>query len=74
MNDETIFGHSWEAIQRAQRGGRLHERIDISKPTNHAPTDDDRALLAKYGSIQALKDAGFYGSADRLERDLTKGV
>jgi hypothetical protein len=23
MSDELIFGHSWEAIQRAQRGGRL---------------------------------------------------
>lgn len=69
MPDKTIFGHSWEAIQRAQRGGRLHERIDTSKPIAHAPTDDDRALLVKYGSIQALKDAGFYGSADRLERE-----
>lgn len=73
MND-SIFGHSWEAIQRAQRGGQLHERIDTSKPISHAPTDADRALLAKYGSIQALKDAGFYGSADKLERELNKGV
>jgi hypothetical protein len=25
--DKLIFGHSWEAIQRGQRGGNLHETI-----------------------------------------------
>jgi len=66
---DSIFGYSWEAIQRAQRGGRLQDRIDTSKPIAHDVTDSDRALLAKHGSIQALKDAGFYGSADKLERE-----
>ena len=65
----TIFGYDWADIQRAQAGGRLQTRIvDTSKPVDHAPTDEDRALLAQHGSIEALKAAGFYGSADRLQR------
>lgn len=67
---DAIFGHSWDDIQRAQRGGRLHRTIDTSRPVDHTPTDDDRALLAKHGSIAALKEAGLYGAADRLERAL----
>lgn len=64
-----IVGHTWEAIQRAQQGGRLHERIDTSKPSAEPTvTDADRALLAQHGSIEALKAAGFYGTADRLEQ------
>lgn len=64
-----IVGHTWEAIQRAQRGGRLHETVDTSKPITHTVTDEDRALLAKHGSIEALKAAGFHGTADRLEKE-----
>ena len=33
MND-LIFGHTWEAIQRAQRGGRLHDRVPLSSLRN----------------------------------------
>jgi hypothetical protein len=64
-----IFGHRWEDIQRAQRGGRLAHRIDTSAPISHAVTEVDRALLEKHGSIAALKSAGFFGTADRLERE-----
>ena len=64
---DLIFGHSWEAIQRAQRGGRLHETIDTSKPSTRTATDDDVALLQQYGTIEALKAAGLFGVADRLE-------
>jgi hypothetical protein len=68
MASRKIFGYEWEDIQRAQRGGRLSHPVDTSKPISHAPTDDDRKLLVEYGSISALKSAGFHGSADRLER------
>jgi len=66
--NKLIFGHSWEAIQRAQRGGRLHETIDTSKPGAPTATADDAALLQQYGTIEALKAAGLFGVADRLER------
>jgi hypothetical protein len=64
-----IVGHSWEAIQRAQQGGRLHERIDTSKPAASTATAEDLALLNQYGTIAALKEAGLWGVADRLERN-----
>lgn len=63
-----VFGYSWGDIQRAQRGGRLSRPVDTSAPISHAVTDADRALLEKHGSIDALKVAGFFGAADRLER------
>jgi hypothetical protein len=68
MASRKIFGYEWEDIQRALRGGRLSHPVDTSKPISHAPTDDDRKLLVEYGSISALKSAGFNGIADRLEK------
>lgn len=64
-----IVGHAWADIQRAQQGGRLHRTVDTSKPASTGPTDDDRAQLALYGSIDALKAAGLHGCVDRLERE-----
>lgn len=29
--ENLIFGHTWEAIQRTQHGGSLHQRIDTSR-------------------------------------------
>ena len=32
----TIFGHSWEAIQRAQQGGKLtRQTVDTSAPGDY---------------------------------------
>lgn len=64
----TVMGYGWEDIQRAQQGGRLSQRIDTSKPAAPTATDDDRALLTQYGSIEALEAASLYGVADRLRR------
>lgn len=66
MND-SILGYSFDDIKRAQQGGRLGRTIDTSKPIDHSPTDSDRALLAKHGE-QGLRDMGFFGAIDRLER------
>ena len=62
-----IFGCSWEAIQRAQQGGRLHERLAIAAP-EIVWSDSDKALLAKYVTLCALEAAGFHGVADRARR------
>lgn len=64
---DKIFGYAWEDIQRAQQGGRLARRIAISAPLP-AATGADRALLAKFGSIEALRAAGMHGVIDRLSR------
>ncbi len=61
----NIFGYSWEQIQAAQQGKPL-----ISKPltkTMSLCTQDDIDLLVKYGP-QKLRDMGFYGVIDRLQR------
>jgi hypothetical protein len=65
---DSIFGYSFDDILRAQQGGRLSRPVDTSRPLNHGVTERDRELLSEYGSVQALKDAGFFGAADRLER------
>lgn len=69
--DDLIFGHSWEAIQRAQRGGSLHGHIDISKDSCPAATPEeaegDRQLLEKHGE-HGLRDRQYFGVIDRLQR------
>lgn len=63
---DRIFGHSWEAIQRAQNGGRLHDRIDTSKPiVKPQATDGDRALLVEHG-LNGLEAMQFHGVIGRL--------
>lgn len=75
MND--IFGYSFSDILRAQQGGRLGRVIDVSRPQE---IDSDRlkkdiALLAEFGE-SGLREKGFTGTLDRLEREglLEKGV
>ena len=69
----TVLGHTWDEIQAAQsKTGRLSRPIDTSKPARQPATADDRALLAKHGSIDALKAAGLHGVADRLEAPFSK--
>jgi len=61
-----IVGHDWADIQRAQLGGQLHRKVDLSKPAKPAASEADRALLAQYGTVEALEAAGLFGVADRL--------
>jgi hypothetical protein len=32
---DKIVGHDWDAIQRAQQGGRLHAPINLGKQGDH---------------------------------------
>lgn len=65
MND-TIFGYSWDDIQRAQQGGRLARTIDTSKPAQDPPSDTDLALLEKHGA-DGLRAMQYHGTIGRLE-------
>lgn len=62
-----IFGYSWEDIQRAQRGGRLGRSIQPSPGDDRTRLEADRALLEKHGA-DGLRDLGFFGCIDRLQR------
>lgn len=62
---DTIFGYSWNEISSAQQGGRLGRAVQHEAlPTASA---EDMALLAQYGSIEAVNSAGLHGVADRLK-------
>jgi hypothetical protein len=64
---DTILGYTWEAIQRAQRGGKLSDPVPLAPaPIAWDASDDD--LLAKYPTAAQLEAAGFYGVADRAKR------
>ena len=62
----NIFGYTWEQIQSAQQGGRLHKTVDSSVSGRSPATDKDRELLAEYGYDGLLK-MGFHGVIDRLQ-------
>jgi len=59
-----ILGYDWEEIQAKQQKVYTSPKIDMSLPAKREITDADRELFAKYGSIEALEAAGFYGIAD----------
>lgn len=62
MNDR-ILGYEWADIQRAQQGGRL------SRPVNAVTwSDGDESVYQQYPSSEALRDAGYFGTADRLDQ------
>lgn len=66
---ELICGYTFDAIKRAQQGGRLQHVIDTSKPLPPvALSEADAALVSKYDTPEALEAAGFYGTADKLRR------
>jgi hypothetical protein len=65
--EARIVGHSWEDIQRAQRGGTLNKPIDTSKPIDHSLSEADKALIEKHG-VQGLAAMGFHGVLDRYHR------
>lgn len=67
-----IFGHSWDAIVRAQQGGRLDRVIDTSKPA----VDPEQALLRHRSDMLLLEQHGvdglerlqYWGVLDRLRQ------
>jgi hypothetical protein len=63
---ELIVGYAWEDVQAMQQGRYVRPTIDTSKP-GKSPATADRALLAEYGSVEALEAAGLHGVADRLK-------
>jgi hypothetical protein len=65
VSDNLIFGHTWEDINRAQRGGHLSRPILNHQP-NPTATQADAELLAKHGK-DGLVAMGFFGVLDRLE-------
>ena len=69
MSDK-IMGYDWGDIRRAQQGGTLSR--PIVRAALASATDDDRALLAQYGSLDALRAAGLCGVVDRLSRDVAQ--
>jgi hypothetical protein len=65
-----IFGRDWQQIQSAQQGGPLD---CPAQPIDQAAKDTvfltgDKALLERYG-LQELKNRGYWGVVDRLERN-----
>lgn len=51
---ERIFGHTWAAIQRAQRGGRLHDPLpprDPAKDYGADPLGDGMFHMVPSGDI-----------------------
>ena len=55
MNDK-IFGYSWEAIQRAQQGGPLHEPVNRDTPDQQAEKiyqDVRRFKIAVHKDVKA---------------------
>lgn len=63
---DLIFGYEWSDINRAQQGGQLARRVDLSKQDNNAPTEADLVLLAQHGS-DGLRAKQFHGTIYRLE-------
>ena len=49
----TIVGHSWEAIQRAQQGGKLHATIKIEHGKDYGadPIGDGTFRMVPSGDI-----------------------
>ncbi len=72
MNDK-IFGFEWEHLLRVQRKqASLHSHVPLVPQPLPSATDSDRAMLQKYGSIEALQAAGMHGIVDRLSREQAK--
>ena len=59
-----IFGYTWEEIKNAQQGKPLGKPV---KNYYNICTEDDIKLFIQYGE-QGLRDIGFYGVLDRLQR------
>ena len=55
---DLIFGHTWDAIQRAQRGGRLHGTIRIVRGKDYGadPIGDGTFRMVPSGDIVSLEE------------------
>lgn len=53
-----ILGHTWEAIQAAQRGERLHKPIDVRKAGDHGadPMGDGTFRMVPSGDIVSYEE------------------
>lgn len=51
--DNELFGHSWQAIQRAQQGGRLHDTVKVvaGKDSGADPLPDGMFRMVPSGDI-----------------------
>jgi hypothetical protein len=64
MEENLIFGHTWEEIKKAQqKQGSLHK--PITPQEKPLATEGDIDLLKKHG-IAGLLKMGFHGVIDRL--------
>ena len=62
---KLIFGHTWEEINNAQRGGSLSRSIVTHQP-NPTATQADVDLLVKLG-YEELERQQLFGVIDRLK-------
>ncbi len=55
---DKIFGYRWEQIQRAQRGGRLSDSVDISKTGDYGadPVGDGTFRMVPSGDVVDLAE------------------
>ena len=55
---DLIFGHSWEAIQRAQSGGRLRQTIKIipGKDYGADPIGDGTFRMVPSGDVVSFEE------------------
>lgn len=59
MNERNlIVGHTWEAIQRAQQGGRLHEPLNLTRKGDFGadPVGDGTFKMVPSGDIVTLEE------------------
>lgn len=50
---DHIVGHDWESIQRAQKGGNLHRRVNLAKSGDYGsdPVGDGTFRMVPSGDI-----------------------
>lgn len=63
---QTIFGYTWEDIQRAQNGGALGTSVNLKSTSRTQSLESDVALLQEHGEI-GLTELGFFGVLDQLK-------
>lgn len=63
---QTIFGYTWEDIQRAQNGGAVGTAVNLKNTSRPTALESDVDLLKEHGEI-GLAELGFFGVLDRLK-------
>ena len=69
MTDNLIFGYKWEDIQQAQQGEALSKIVPLAAAMakDDICTEKDLELVETIG-IAGIKEKGFFGVLDRLQR------